>query len=161
MLCACIVRSFCMNGVCRLSALVDAQELLLLGGDTTMPCLAAVHRFAVEKQIDQSLLRHFVSQVRTYAGGSWSSSSSVAVALGPGASSHCDLAAQVAAVIALADSCSRAFMHGYLDLLRCPQTIAALRIRGEGEHAQSERATIDRFLNGAGTSLDLLVISLT
>ena len=40
-----------------------SQELLLLGGETTLPCLDAVRRFVEDKQIDQSLLRHFTSQV--------------------------------------------------------------------------------------------------
>jgi hypothetical protein len=43
---------------------VLAQDLLLLGGAATMPCLGAVHRFALGQQIDQSLLRHFTAQVR-------------------------------------------------------------------------------------------------
>ena len=57
----------CYWRVARLRVLalhVLAQDLLLLGGTTTLPCLGAVHRFALGQQIDQSLLRHFTAQVR-------------------------------------------------------------------------------------------------
>ena len=46
-----------------------------------------------------------------------------------------------------ADTCSHAFVRGYLDLLRCPQTIAALR----GEHARAEKATINKWLATVGS----------
>ena len=42
-----------------------------------------------------------------------------------------------------ASSCSDTFVRGYLDLLRCPQTIAALR----GEHAHAEKAIIQKWLD--------------
>jgi hypothetical protein len=38
-------------------------------------------------------------------------------------------------------------VRGYLDLLRCPQTIAALR----GEHARAEKATINKWLATVGS----------
>jgi hypothetical protein len=54
---------------------------------------------------------------------------------------------QVAALVGPADTCSHAFVRGYLDLLRCPQTIAALR----GEHARAEKATINKWLATVGS----------
>ena len=53
---------------------------------------------------------------------------------------------QVAAHVGSAGSCSHAFVRGYLELLRCPQTIAALR----GDHARAEKAIINKWLADLG-----------
>ena len=113
-----------------------SQELLLLGGETTLPCLDAVRRFVEDKQIDQSLLRHFTSQVIVAA--------LVVVVFLP----LNRLCPQVAKLISPAGGCSPAFVRGFLELLQCPHTVAALR----GDHARQDKSAVFSWLDGVDTT---------
>ena len=58
------------------------------------------------------------------------------------------LCPQVAKLISPAGGCSPAFVRGFLELLQCPHTVAALR----GDHARQDKSAVHSWLDGVDSA---------
>ena len=103
---------------------------MLLSGRATIESLYTVRRFVVARQLDESVLRHFTSQVSVHR-----------VVPCVRAILTTRLVAQVAQLVE--PPFSHAFINAFASLLSCPLAVAALR----GDLAKDERDHVNRWLD--------------